>query len=189
MLEKHTASKIFLFIITAAAIFISISGFLTSGGQNIVFQLLFLPVTLYLIHASFVAIKYSNFEVVLSERKGGLFFYLIIFFALAIIAVSQVTKSRQKEAPTASEEKTAAFTSSPTPTAATETRLTIKTESAKTKINIRETPSTASKKIGETLQGEQFVFIQKEGDWYKVKFEDGFGYIYKDYVVMPKESQ
>lgn len=189
MLEKHTASKIFLFVITAAAIFISISGFLTSGGQNIVFQLLFLPVTLYLIHASFVVIKYSNFDVVLSERKGGLFFYLVIFFALAIIAISNVTKFKQKEAQPVNEEKTVAFTPSPTPTAATETMLTTKTESAKTKINIREAPSTASKVIGKVLGGEQFVLIQKEEDWYKVKFEDGFGYIYKDYVVIPKESK
>lgn len=187
MPKKHLASKIFLFLVTAAAIFISISGFLTSGGQNIIFQLLFLPVTLYLIYASFAVIKYLNLEVVLSERKGGIFFYLVIFFALAVIAVSNVTGFGQKEAQPASEEKTATFTPLPIPTTPAEKMLTIKTESAKTKINIRETPSTSSKVIGKTLQGEQFVLVQKEGDWYKVKFKDSFGYLYKDYVAIPKE--
>lgn len=187
MPKKHAASKIFLFLVTAAAIFISISGFLTSEGQNIVFQLLFLPVTLYLIYASFAVIKYSNLEVVLSEKKGGLFFYLVIFFALAIIAVSNVANFGQKEIQPVSEKETPIFTPLPSPIAAAEKMLTIKTPSAKTKINIRESPSTSSRVIGKVLRDEQFVFIQKEEDWYKIKFEDGFGYIYKDYVTVSED--
>lgn len=180
MPKKNPASKIFLFLVTAAAIFISVSGFLTSEGQNFVFQFLFLPVTLYLIYTSFSAIKSSSPEVVFSEKKGGAFFYLIIFFTLVIIAVGNVANFKQKESP-------ATFTPLPTPTAAAEKMLTIKTESAKTKINIREAPSTSSKVIGKALREEQFVFIKKEKDWYKIKFEDGFGYIFKDYVAVPKD--
>lgn len=187
MPKKHPASKIFLFLVTAAAIFISISGFLTSGGQNIVFQLLFLPVTLLLVYTSYSLIKHSTLEVVLPEKKGGLFFYLVIFFALAIIAVSNVAKLRQKEVQPASEEKTAIFTPSPTPTPVAEKMLTIKTENPKTKVNIREAPSTSSKVIGKVLGNEQFVLIKKEKDWYKIKLEDGFGYIYKDYVTIPED--
>lgn len=180
MFEKHTTSKIFLFLVTAAAIFISISGFLTSGGGNIVFQLLFLPVALYLVYTSFTVIKYSNLEIVLPERKGGLFFYLVIFFILAIIAVSKVAKLGQREAPVT-------FTPLPTPIAAAEKLLTIKTESPKTKINIREAPSASSKVIGKVTRDEEFVFIKKEGDWYKIKFEDNFGYVFKDYASVPED--
>lgn len=187
MSKKHTASKIFLFLVTAIAIFISISGFLTSGGQNIVFQLLFLPVTLYLVYSSFVVIKHSNLEVVLSQKKGGLFFYLVVFFALAIIAVNNFAKLRQKETPTTSEEETKILTLSPTPTVVAEKILTVKTENPETKINIREDPSTASKVIGKVLGNEEFVFIGKEGDWYQIKFNNGFGYIHQDYAAVSEE--
>ncbi len=120
MSEKHLVSKIFLFLVTATAIFISISGFLTSGSQNIVFQLLFLPVTFYLVYVSFTAIKYSNLDVFLSGGKGGLFLYLIIFFALVAITVSNIAKFGQKEARLPSEEKTAVLTPLPTPTTTAE---------------------------------------------------------------------
>jgi uncharacterized protein YgiM (DUF1202 family) len=188
MLKKHLTSKIFLFLVTATAIFISVSGFLTSGGENLLFQLLFLPITAYLIYASFQAIKHTNLEVILSQKRGGLFFYLLLFFALAIIAVSHLAQSEEKEPPL-SEEKTMTLSPSltPTPTPQAEKRVIIKTENANEEVNVREAPSTASKIIGQVSRGEEFILIEKKGDWYQVKFEDGFGYLYKEYVTVSKD--
>lgn len=187
MLKKHLTSKIFLFLVTATAIFISVSGFLTSGGENLLFQLLFLPVTAYLIYVSFQAIKHTHLEVILSQRKGGLFFYLLLFFALAIIAISHLTQTKEKELPLVNQEETTLPPPLPTPTPQAEKKVIIKTESGADEVNVREAPSTAAKIIGKVSQGEEFILIQKEGDWYQVKFEDGFGYLYKEYVVVSKD--
>jgi len=187
MLKKHLTSKIFLFLVTATAIFISVSGFLTSGGENLIFQILFLPVTAYLIYASFQAIKNANLEVILSQKRGGLFFYLLLFFALAIIAVSHLALSKEKALPPVSQKETTLPSPLPTPTPQAERRVTIETENADDEVNVREVPSTAAKIIGKVSQGEEFILIQKEGDWYQIKFEDGFGYLYKEYVVVSKD--
>ncbi len=183
MLKKHLASKLFLFLVTAAAIFMTVSGFLTSGGENLIFQILFLPVTAYLIYASFQAIKHTNLEVILSQKRGGLFFYLLLFFALAIIAVSHITQSKEKELPPVNQKETILPSASPTPTPQTQEKVIIKTPDPETKVNVREAPSTAAQIIGKVSQGEEFILIQKEGDWYQVKFEDGSGYLYKEYVT------
>ena len=187
MLKKHLTSKIFLFLVTATAIFISVSGFLTSGGENLLFQLLFLPVTAYLIYVSFQAIKHTHLEVILSQRKGGLFFYLLLFFALAIIAVSHLALSKEKALPPVSQEETTLPSPSPTPTPQAEKRVIIKTENPDEEVNVREEPSTASKIIGKVSQGEEFILVEKEGDWYQIKFEDGFGYLYKEYATVAKD--
>lgn len=187
MLKKNLTSKIFLFLVTATAIFITISGFLTSGGENLIFQILFLPVTAYLIYASFQAIKHTNLEVILSQKRGGLFFYLLLFFALAIIAVSNITQSKEKELPPVSQEETILPSPSPTLTPQAKEKVIIKTENADDEVNLREAPSTASKIIGKVGQGEEFILIQKEGDWYQIKFEDGFGYLYKEYATILKD--
>jgi len=158
MLKKNLTSKIFLFLVTATAIFITVSGFLTSGGENLIFQILFLPVTAYLLYASFQAIKHTNLEVILSQKKGGLFFFFILFFALTIIAVSHLAQTKEK--------------------------VIIKTPNPETKINVQETASTSSKIIGKVGQGEEFILIKKEGEWYQIKFENSFGYLYKEYVAV-----
>ena len=187
MPKKDTASKIFLFLVTTTAVFISTSGFLTSGSQSVLFQLLFLPVTLYLLYTSFAAIKYTRLDVVLSGRKLGLLFYLIIFSVLAIMAVGNIAKLGQNKDRPASEEKTVIFTPSPTPSPIPEKILTVKTENPKTKINIREAPSIFSKVIGKVLDNEEFVFMGQEKDWYKIKFGQGFGYLHQDYVAAPND--
>jgi hypothetical protein len=187
MLKKNLTSKIFLFLVTATTIFITVSGFLTSAGENLIFQILFLPVTAYLIYASFQAIKHNNLELILSQKKSGLFFYLLLFFALILIAVNNVSQSKEKALPPVSQEETVLPSSSPTPTPQVEEKIIVKTENADDKINVRETPSTTAKVIGQVGRGEEFPLVKKEGDWYQIKFEDGFGYLYKKYATVPKD--
>lgn len=183
MQKKHLTSKIFLFLVTATAIFISVSGFLTSGGENLLFQILFLPVTAYLIYASFQAIKHTNLEIILSQKRGGLFFFLLLFFALTLIAISHLGQSKEEALPV-NQEETILPSPSPQITPQAEKRVIIETENAADEVNVREAPSTATKIIGKVSQGEEFILVKKEGDWYQVKFEDGFGYLYKEYVVV-----
>lgn len=75
-------SKAFLFLCTVLAIFISVSGFLTSPS---LFQLIFLPVPLYLLAASVTVLRSSRAqpEVVLSSRRPGLV-VAIFFFAFLL---------------------------------------------------------------------------------------------------------
>jgi uncharacterized protein YgiM (DUF1202 family) len=184
MLKKHTASKIFLFLVTATAIFISASGLLTSKGQNIIFQLLFLPVTLFLIYSSLTALRQSSLEVVLSEKKSGLLLYSVIFFVLVIVGVNNVAQLGQKGTLPTNQEDHPLLISSPTPTAPAEKTLTTKTESAGAKINVRVAPSISAAVITKVFGNEHLTFLGEEGDWYRIKIEDDFGYIHKDYAIV-----
>ncbi|GEM_PF-7074963 len=76
-------SKTFLFLCTILAVFISVSGFITSPSP---IHFIFLPVPLYLI-ASFVAQLRSSRaqpEVSLSSRRSGLI--IAIFFFSFLLA-------------------------------------------------------------------------------------------------------
>ena len=76
-------SKAFLFLCTLLAVFISVSGFLTSPS---LVQFIFLPVPLYLIATSVGVLRSSRAqpEVVLSSRRSGLI--LAIFFFSFLLA-------------------------------------------------------------------------------------------------------
>lgn len=63
---------------------------------------------------------------------------------------------------------------------------TIKTEDPNLLVNIRENPSTSSRKIGQAKNGERFEFISLESDWYQIKTANGSaGFISAEYVEGP----
>lgn len=82
------ASKIFLFSISLIAILVNVSGFASGNPQALPFQLLFLPVTIYLIRSSYLLIRYDRIEVVLSDKKGVLLIYLVFFAALLLLSLA-----------------------------------------------------------------------------------------------------
>lgn len=52
-------------------------------------------------------------------------------------------------------------------------------------VNLRKEPSTSSTILGKVVEGDNLISegLTDDGEWYKVKFGDIEGYIYKDYVT------
>ena len=52
-------------------------------------------------------------------------------------------------------------------------------------VNLRKEPSTSSTILGKVVEGDNLISegLSKDGEWYKVKFGDIEGYIYKDYIT------
>lgn len=52
-------------------------------------------------------------------------------------------------------------------------------------VNLRKEPSTSSSILGKVVEGDNLISegLTEDGEWYKVKFGDIEGYIYKDYIT------
>ncbi len=52
-------------------------------------------------------------------------------------------------------------------------------------VNLRKEPSTSSTILGKVVEGDNLISegLTENGEWYKVKFGDIEGYIYKDYIT------
>ncbi len=55
---------------------------------------------------------------------------------------------------------------------------------AETDLNVRQGPSTDSERIGSLQKGKKMEIVGSEGNWYKIVYEDGYGYVSKDYVKL-----
>ena len=64
--------------------------------------------------------------------------------------------------------------------AATITVGTVATNSSP--LSVRKGPGTSYTKIGSLTKGSQVTIIGEEGDWYKILFGSGEGYVYKTYI-------
>ncbi|WP_283702624.1 SH3 domain-containing protein [Clostridium perfringens] len=51
-------------------------------------------------------------------------------------------------------------------------------------LNVRKGPGTNYDSIGQVHQGDNVSIVAKNGDWYKIKFNSGFGYIRSDFVYI-----
>ena len=95
------------------------------------------------------------------------------------------------ETPTASPQTpsaTAPNTTAPTQSSLPE-KVRVSLSSNTGRLNIRKEPSTEADVVVAVYNGTVLTVIGEEGDWYKVMysesdtFEDGGGYVHKDYVV------
>ncbi|NLT10475.1 MAG: SH3 domain-containing protein, partial [Ruminococcus sp.] len=55
---------------------------------------------------------------------------------------------------------------------------------AETDLNVRKGPSTDSDRIGSLAKGTKMEIVGSEGNWYKIVYENGYGYVSKDYVKL-----
>jgi hypothetical protein len=59
-------------------------------------------------------------------------------------------------------------------------------------MHIRSGPGTEYGAIGGLKKGEKVTIVDREGDWFKIEFKDGFGYVSALYIqdteVMPDET-
>lgn len=69
-----------------------------------------------------------------------------------------------------------------TPEATPKTSIKIFSDDGSTTINIRQSPTTKSAKIGQANEGDTFEMISRDPEWFEVKIASGSGFISARYV-------
>ncbi|MDK0846632.1 SH3 domain-containing protein [Clostridium perfringens] len=49
-------------------------------------------------------------------------------------------------------------------------------------LNVRKGPGTNYDSIGQLHQGDKVSIVAKNGEWYKIKYGSGYGYVHKDFI-------
>ena len=52
----------------------------------------------------------------------------------------------------------------------------------KSTLTVRKSESTSSEALGYLKNGSKVEIVSKSGSWYKIKYNKGYGYVYKDYI-------
>lgn len=162
------------------------------------FQLLFLPVTLYLVYTSLKTLPKSRRvpEVSLSKKStslGFISFLFAIFLTRGVLTISQKTpETTITPTPQAKDESIVIRPSSASPTPlvpATPTSfpktLTITHPDPLGEVNIRTSPTTSSELIQKVPRGSTFTYIQIKNNWYEIQLTDSTtGWVKGDYVTI-----
>lgn len=194
MKKKEILARFFLIAATILAVLISVSGTLSiSSSQDLIFQVMFLPVALFFVF-EFIQVFFiskRNLSETLIEGKKGLLIgiFVIILFAYLTKTLNIINKKKEKD---------------PTPQVQTEMSLPQKTEENKPKeentkfitittknpqtlVNVRKDPTTNSEIIQKVKRDETYPLIATEKDWYQIKLdENNYGWVFKDYVKLEK---
>jgi len=185
MKKNFLLSKIFLFLVSGGALFFALSGFL-SGGK--ILTLLFLPVAAYLLLASLQTLKTGRPEVVLGEKKTGLYFYFLGIVILFFLGLRQISGQKPASSlPSASPTPLPTAILQPTEVPKRQKMVIIVPEETKAKVNLREQPNLTSKIIYKAGEGEKFVFLREIGDWYEIKYQEKSAFVNKKYSKIVQE--
>jgi hypothetical protein len=186
--------KLLLYYSTAAALFLSLSGFISVKEiKNASFQLIFLPVTMFLFVSSSNKIKASllkkrsdhkSFEK--TKKNKLMVFFLLLYIALLTIGVRNMIKSKSNTSKDSTQE-TNSSESTPLIFSKKGVKLTL-VQVNEEKVRIRTKPSLKSKIIKVAEKEERFELVEEIDEWYKIKLEDElYGYINKDFAETTKE--
>jgi len=186
MKKNFLLSKIFLFFVTAVGLFFALSGLV--GGKNYL-TLLFLPVAAYLLLASLQSLKTGRPEVVLGEKKTGLYFYFLGMVILLFLGLRQISGQKPTETSSSLPSPTPVLTATPKPTEPPQRQkmVIIVPEEPKAKVNLREQPNLSSKIIYKAGEGEKFVFLKEIGLWYEIKYQEKSAFVNKKYSKIIQE--
>jgi uncharacterized protein YgiM (DUF1202 family) len=55
-------------------------------------------------------------------------------------------------------------------------------------VNVRQSPSGSSEKLGYISKGERVEIVEEAGSYYKVKYNGGYGYVYGIYIELEEEE-
>jgi len=199
------ASAIFLYYCTLIAVFMSVSGFLASrtSPDAPLFQLIFIPITLYFIFTSFKTTKglvgkehSAIFDVGLSGRKTSLVVFFLLFAVLLGIAVKNIffSKSIENDVNTApivvqntdnSAKENALVFKKDAAVAGLSNKLTVTADTPDSPVNIRQGAGTSFPIIGRARDGQEFTYGEVQGEWYQIVLEEGQkGFINKKYIKL-----
>lgn len=161
--------KILFYYCTALALFISISGIVSSRSTSqLLMQLIFLPVTIYFCYSLIVQLtkkEKTSTDDAKIKRASVVFSILLLATFLTINIINIVNKST-KSIKTVSKNVPE---SKPKPTPVS--FITLKKDYLKDKINVRDSASTSGKIIGR-LENKPYQLVSKKNDWFEIIFEN-----------------
>src|SRR4030042_7202529 len=201
----NKVSAVFLYYCTLFAVFPSVSGFLASrtSPDAPLFQLIFVPITLYLLFTSFKTTKdlvakgkSAVLDVNLSGRKTSLAVFFLVFALLLGIALKNIffpspVDSVLKNSPivvdnTENTDKSNALVFKKD--AAVEglsNKLTVVADTPDSPVNIRQGAGPSFPIIGRARDGQEVNYGEIQGEWYQILLEDSQkGYINKKYIKL-----
>jgi len=179
--------KIVFYYSFILALFITISGIITSKNTtSLLFQLLFIPITIYFTYSVIVQFIDKKSKPVLSNafNRGALFFGILLFLLLIISSIMRVAKKpqikTQKNPPSFKEIKI-----SPRPKQNTSSYIRVKDEYKTDIINVRQSSSSASKIVGILNTKEKYQTISKKNQWFEIVFKEGLNGFVNERFVHP----
>lgn len=192
--KKSLAGQLLLYFCTLLAVFITISGIVIAKTmEGFLLQLLFFPITLFLVKSSFDQIfrkKPTAPNITMKRSKSFFLTSTIVFFLLMFIGIRSVARSQsidEENITTIEVEKADNSTVVETIKNNESHILVIKADNPRAIINIRETPSEISPIINQARVGQEFEFLSTKDDWYEIKIDDEkTGWIKAD-SIKPKE--
>lgn len=202
---KKVFSKLFLFYSAILAVFITVSGLLTLKDVNgALFQLAFLPVTLFFLWAVVKEIvnvfkkdkkKTTDYAVSLGGKKTEIVLGVLVFAFLTGLAAKNIflnksTTSEQKNGTIVNSQpeltdksQGIVFDKNATESAKKAQIVVIKITDGSSSVNLREGPSTTTKIVSTAKDGDTFDFEEEISGWYKIKLEDqSIAYITSNYA-------
>ncbi len=190
--------RFLLYYCTILVLFITLMGLISARDiQTLITQIVFLPVTAFLVLTSYREFRrlrilgnqsYSGTAISLTSKK--FIFFIILFVILVAVGFVNLQSGESKNSPFPDINLNHANTqvvvkSTPEASKSASRKLVkVKITDGSKSANIREEPATGSNAIGLANNGEEFVLISKEPDWYSVELPDKRkGWIYKSYLV------
>lgn len=196
----NNPSKFLLYYSTLSALFLTLSGFLSVKHiENASFQLIFLPVTMFLFLETSKNLKSSLRKEDSTQNKESIknttswkkyIVFIVVFIILLGIGINNIfISSKGNKAQN-------------TPTDATQSSTPIIFEGEKKIINIKakqdikeneqieikEEPLFGSKTLDTIKEEKEYEVEENLEDWYKIKLEnDSFGYVHKNLVEVLQE--
>jgi hypothetical protein len=192
--------KYLLYYCTLFALFVTASGLVTTRTTEwLISQAIFLPVTAFLVISTiseFRGIKKLGRDssgVLISHKNKKLIVVFLLFLVLVSIAIVNLkfngvsdpysSNNIVTEAELNEFEATSSSESSPSAQEQNK-RVKIKIEDGSSEVNIREKATIFSPVIATALDGDEYVLLTEDVEFYEIELEGGkSGWIYKNYVV------
>lgn len=174
------------------AVFISLTGMITSKTPTqLGFQVLFLPVTLYMGYSVLVLMRGSaqRQRATLPHENAKATLMVRVFFCILLISsVVAVVRKNFGFLQGAAFVKQGVASPQPSPSATpvatpTQSFVRVQDEYVKNRINIREQASDTSTVIGKMTFGEKYEVLSQVDGWYQIKIDASqIGYVSKTFV-------
>lgn len=184
-MKNHLLSKIFLFWVTITALMFSFSGVLVKGRETLL-AFLFLPIVVFLLLTSLKTLKTGKPELIISQKRKGVYFYLFLIFLLILISFKQITRPISAPLPYPSP-SSSPTPPSPSPIIKPVKKVIIQPNEESGRVNIRQEPNLQAKIIYQAQKGEEFTFIKEIGNWYEIKFQEKTGYVHQKYATVEEK--
>jgi len=159
--------------------------------QDYLLQVIFLPVTLFLISSSIKTLttkKKEKISDIIPVGKPVVTVVLFLLLLLLVFVARQTVSQPPEIISPLSSWNTPSIT--PTPTAAVPQKVTIITENPQIPVNVREKPASSSAILAKIKSGAIFPCLDSKEGWYQIKLKsDRLGWVYGEFVKPDEEKE